>query len=199
VSVRYALGESCGVDARIVEKIGELPRSPRSLRPNRPHSQHCCASEHSGLEALQLQRLESTEHFRAAPSPKQFMPPVGCWRPRHDRILRDPQSDVASLHEGSRCTRAWSYSAQLLTRYFVLYLGWTLDFMPAAWPIRPIRRERLGAGSPQARESCTNAPRMNKENRQRRESLPQRLRGDPYSLCTWSCSRTRSLTWIPTT
>lgn len=49
-----------------------------------------------------------------------------------------------------RCTRAWSYSAQLLTRYLVLYLGWALDFMRGPWSIRPILRERLGAGSPQA-------------------------------------------------
>ena len=29
--------------------------------------------------------------------------------------------------------------------------------MPGSWPICPILRERLGAGSPQARDSCTNA------------------------------------------
>jgi hypothetical protein len=29
-----------------------------------------------------------------------------------------------------RWTRAWSYSAQLVTRYFVLYLGWTREFTP---------------------------------------------------------------------
>ncbi len=26
--------------------------------------------------------------------------------------------------------------AQFLTRYFVLYLGWTLDFMPRSWPTK---------------------------------------------------------------
>ena len=24
-----------------------------------------------------------------------------------------------------------------MTRYFVLYLGWTLDFMPRSWPTEP--------------------------------------------------------------
>ena len=27
--------------------------------------------------------------------------------------------------------------AQFLTRYLVLYLGWTLDFMPRSWPTEP--------------------------------------------------------------
>ena len=33
-----------------------------------------------------------------------------------------------------RWTRARSYSAQLVTRYFVLYFGWTLEFMPEPTP-----------------------------------------------------------------
>ena len=56
-----------------------------------------------------------------------------------------------------RCTSARSYSAQLLTRYFVLYLGWTLEFMLRMWPIGP-------KGPPRSRQlahflydSCTNA------------------------------------------
>jgi len=40
-----------------------------------------------------------------------------------------------------RWTRARSYSAQLLTRYFVLYLGWTLEFMLRMW--------RIGSKGPQ--------------------------------------------------
>ncbi len=56
-----------------------------------------------------------------------------------------------------RWTRARSYSAQFPTRYLVLYLGCTLDFMTRSWPIYPTERERLGPGSPQARNSCTNA------------------------------------------
>ncbi len=38
---------------------------------------------------------------------------------------------------------ARSYSAQLLTRYFVLYLGCTLDLIPRSWPIYPSHREGL--------------------------------------------------------
>ena len=51
------------------------------------------------------------------------------------------QAPVASveIHRvmSPRCTRARSYSAQLLTRYFVLYLRCTLDFIPESWPNSP--------------------------------------------------------------
>jgi hypothetical protein len=51
-------------------------------------------------------------------------------------------------------------------------LGWTLDFMPAAWPIRPVLRERFGAGSSQARESWINATRRASLDRQREAPEP---------------------------
>jgi len=56
-----------------------------------------------------------------------------------------------------RCTRARSYSAQLLTRYFVLYLGWTLEFMLRMWPIGPKGPPRPGQFANFLYDSCTNA------------------------------------------
>ncbi len=56
-----------------------------------------------------------------------------------------------------RSTRARSYSAQLLTRYSVMYLGWTLDFIHRSWLTLPAGREDVGNGSPQAGDLCTNA------------------------------------------
>ena len=60
-----------------------------------------------------------------------------------------------------RSTRARSYSAQLLTRYFVLYLGWTLEFMPRKWPIRPSDNQDQGDCPNLLFYSCTNAPPIN--------------------------------------
>ena len=56
-----------------------------------------------------------------------------------------------------RCTSARSYSAQLLTRYFVLYLGWTLEFMLRMWPIGPKGPPRPGQLANFLYDSCTNA------------------------------------------
>ncbi len=69
---------------------------------------------------------------------------------RLDRLIRElPLSprppDGADLHAAiasaascsvmsPRCTSARSYSAQLPTRYFVLYFGCTRELMPGAWP-----------------------------------------------------------------
>ena len=71
------------------------------------------------------------------------------------------QSSIASseIHRvtSPRCTSAWSYSAQLLTRYFVLYLGWTLDFMRGSWPIKPVSGQDQYRRAILPWESCTNA------------------------------------------
>ena len=56
-----------------------------------------------------------------------------------------------------RCTRARSYSAQLLTRYFVLQLGWTLEFMLRKWPIVLKGPSRSGQLANLLYDSCTNA------------------------------------------
>ena len=56
-----------------------------------------------------------------------------------------------------RRTSARSYSAQLPTRYFVLYFGCTLDFMPTSWPVDPRHGQSLDPGSPHAYDPCTNA------------------------------------------
>jgi hypothetical protein len=45
----------------------------------------------------------------------------------------------------------------LLTRYFVLYLGWTLEFMLRMWPIGPKERRRPGQLAHFLYDSCTNA------------------------------------------
>jgi hypothetical protein len=50
--------------------------------------------------------------------------------------------------------RAPSYSAQFVTRHFVLYFGCTREFIPGVWrPTRARPRERPGGGS----GPCTNA------------------------------------------
>ena len=56
-----------------------------------------------------------------------------------------------------RCTRARSYSAQLLTRYFVLYLGWTLEFMQRRWPIGQKGPPRSEESANRLYDSRTNA------------------------------------------
>ena len=62
-----------------------------------------------------------------------------------------------------RCTSARSYSAQLLTWYFVLYLGWTLDtrrlrlLLLRMWRIGPKGLPRSGQLANFLYDSCTNA------------------------------------------
>jgi hypothetical protein len=53
-------------------------------------------------------------------------------------------SEIQSVISPRR-TSAWSYSAQLFTRYFVLYLGWTLDLMPRSWLTHLVQRDGLGS------------------------------------------------------
>ena len=76
-----------------------------------------------------------------------------------------------------RCTSARSYSAQLLTRYFVLYLGWTLEFMLRMWPIGPKGPPRPGQFANFLYDSCTNAnfPDLWKWFDERREVEKQKL------------------------
>ena len=50
-----------------------------------------------------------------------------------------------------------------MTRYFVLYLGWTLDFMPTVWSLaRPPEKIGLEAapGGLRPQDPCTNARRQ---------------------------------------
>ncbi len=61
----------------------------------------------------------STEYFCGAPR-----------RPDALAVQRVIASGVIQSAMSPRLMRAWSCSAQLVTRYFVLYLGWTLEFMP---------------------------------------------------------------------
>jgi hypothetical protein len=58
-----------------------------------------------------------------------------------------------------RCTSARSYSAPLLTRYFVLYLGWTLEFMLRRWPIGQKGPTRSDEPANLLYDSCSHAPR----------------------------------------
>jgi hypothetical protein len=56
-----------------------------------------------------------------------------------------------------RCTSARSYSAPLLTRYFVLYLGWTLECMLRRWPIGQQGPTRSEESANFLYDSCTHA------------------------------------------
>jgi hypothetical protein len=76
----------------------------------------------------------------------------------------------------------------LLTRYLVLYLGCTLDFMPRSWPIHPMGREGLGPGrqEPRFMHQRRSTPWETK-----RPGSPNSLR--PASLA--SCRRPASAWW----
>ncbi len=52
-------------------------------------------------------------------------------------------SGESQIVTSPRRTSARSYSPQLPTRYFVLYFGCTLDFMPRSWPADPQRGQSL--------------------------------------------------------
>jgi hypothetical protein len=53
---------------------------PIFVSPEAQRIHHCYASEHSGREALQLQRPESAGHFRAAPPSRMRLPIRSKWK-----------------------------------------------------------------------------------------------------------------------
>ena len=58
-----------------------------------------------------------------------------------------------------RRTSARSYSGQLPTWYFVLYFGWTRDFMPKIVFVRASERQEYRQCVPEEQHSRTNAGR----------------------------------------
>ena len=59
--------------------LNRLRPTSRLLNTGVADSSPCYVSEHSGREALQLQRLESTGHFRAAPPSRMRLPIRSKW------------------------------------------------------------------------------------------------------------------------
>ena len=60
--------------------LTEILRSKtHSIEDLLPDRLHCCVSGHSGREALQLQRLESTGHFRVGPPSRMRLPIRSKW------------------------------------------------------------------------------------------------------------------------
>ena len=53
------------------------------------------------------------------------------------------------LHATTPRTRAWLQAAQFATRYFVLYVGWTFDFIPVVWLLRRVTRSAGQTAPPQ--------------------------------------------------
>ena len=84
-------------------------------------------------------------------------------------LRRGVQAAIASEDNHTvtspRRTRARLYAGQFATRYFVLYVGWTFNFIPVVWLLRSVPRSpptpqglhattprgAAGAGAPQAR------------------------------------------------
>jgi len=60
--------------------LNRLRPTSRLLNTGVADSSPCYVSEHSGREALQLQRLESTGHFRAAPPSRMRLPIRSKWK-----------------------------------------------------------------------------------------------------------------------
>ena len=75
------------------------------------------------------------------------------------RLLLRPGVQAAIASEDNhtvtspRQTRARLYAGQFATRYFVLYVGWTFDFIPIVWLLRRVTR----SPPPPAGSSCNNA------------------------------------------
>ena len=68
--------------------------------------------------------IARSENFRCAPR-----------RPDGDGVHASVASAESQSVMSPRWTSARSYSGQFPTRYFVLYLGCTLDFMPRSWSV----------------------------------------------------------------
>ena len=80
-----------------------------------------------------------------------FPPADPSRRPRGDRVRREPERDVASLHEGFVVFRPIS------ARYLVLYFGWTLDFTSRSCPGGRHDGQNTDSRSPSGRFPRTNA------------------------------------------
>ena len=78
--------------------------------------------------------------IRVAPLPTPPAAPAG--RPGSDRFRGHPHRHIAAANEGP------VVGGQFATRYFVLYVGWTFDFIPVVWLLRRVTRSTGQTASP---------------------------------------------------
>jgi hypothetical protein len=126
--------------------------SPISSNKERKNPSVCRSGKWKSSRIVRAVSIAQSEYVQGAPR-------------RPDGLAFQALIASGEIHRvrSPRLTRAWSYSGQLVTWYFALKSGWTLEFMPgpSTNSARPLENPR--SWTPMGRELCTNAPRFTTE------------------------------------